>query len=553
MMDMSQYKDLFVSEAMEHLNGMGDAIVALEGDPGDQEKINTLFRIAHSLKGMGASMGYNDIADLSHTMEDLMHKVRDGILVFDRGVADLLLEGNDLLIAMVQDVKADGTGAGDIADLKRRLTVYAPEPVAETSPGSGNIPGKEPPAAARDREIDEEAGREAPPAPGLREVSESQQTVRVRTGVLDNLINLTGELITNKNRMANIARELGSTLLDTSVADLSRLLRELHDEVLKVRLMPFASIADRLPRVVRDLAKKNGKEVVFRITGKEIELDRGILEELSDPLLHILRNAVDHGLETPEERLAAGKPPAGQITIEVVREKDLVLITLSDDGRGMDPARLVAAAIEKGLVKKEDGAKITARQALLLICAPGFSTAQRVSDISGRGVGMDVVRSSLQSLGGSLAIESEPGKGSRFLLSLPLTISIIPILLVACSSLTVAFPVTKVLRTIDIKRDAVLTRGKKKLFLLGEEEVPLISLHRLLGLPLTPIRGGSIPAVVVEIRGRKAGLVVDRFIGQQDVFAKPLGKPLNRMKGVAGGAILGDGQVVFILDPSNLL
>ena len=552
-MDMSQYKDLFVSEAMEHLNGMGDAIVAVEGDPGDREKINTLFRIAHSLKGMGASMGYNDIADLSHTMEDLMHKVREGTLVFDHGAADLLLEGTDLLIAMVQDVEADGTGAGDIVDLKRRLTVYEPEPATETSPGAGIPTEQEPPSATRDRELDEETAREDTTPPGLREVADSQQTVRVRTGVLDNLINLTGELITNKNRMANIARELGSTPLDTSVAELSRLLRELHDEVLKVRLMPFASMADRLPRVVRDLAKKSGKEVVFRITGKEIELDRGILEELSDPLLHILRNAVDHGLETPEERLASGKPPAGQITIEVAREKDLVLITLSDDGRGMDPARLVAAAIEKGLVKKEDGAKITGRQALLLICAPGFSTAQRVSDISGRGVGMDVVRSSLQSLGGSLAIESEPGKGSRFLLSLPLTISIIPILLVACSSLTVAFPVTKVLRTIDIKRDTVLTRGKRKLFLLGEEEVPLLSLHRLLGLPLAPIRGGSIPAVVVEIRGRKAGLIVDRFLGQQDVFAKPLGKPLNRMKGVSGGAILGDGQVVFILDPSNLV
>jgi two-component system chemotaxis sensor kinase CheA len=553
MMDMSQYKDLFVSEAMEHLNGMGEAIVAVEGDPGDREKINTLFRIAHSLKGMGASMGYNDIADLSHTMEDLMHKVREGILAFDHGVADLLLEGTDLLIGMVHDVEADGTGAGDIANLKRRLTVYAPEPAAETSPRAEKTPEKELPSSTREREPDEETAQEETSPPGLREVADSQQTVRVRTGVLDNLINLTGELITNKNRMANIAREFGSPLLDTSVAELSRLLRELHDEVLKVRLMPFASMADRLPRVVRDLAKKSGKDVVFRITGKEIELDRGILEELSDPLLHILRNAVDHGLETREERLAAGKPPAGQITVEVAREKDLVLITLSDDGRGMDPARLVAAAIEKGLVKKEDGAKISGRQALQLICAPGFSTAQRVSDISGRGVGMDVVRSSVQSLGGSLSIESEQGKGSRFLLSLPLTISIIPILLVACSSLTVAFPVAKVLRTIDIKRDAVLTRGKRKVFRLGEEEVPLLSLHRLLGLPLAPIRGGSIPAVVVEIRGRKAGLVVDRFLGQQDVFAKPLGKPLNRMKGVSGGAILGDGQVVFILDPSNLV
>jgi two-component system chemotaxis sensor kinase CheA len=550
-MDMSQYKDLFVSESMEHLSGMGDAVVALEKDPGDSERVNTLFRMAHSLKGMGASMGYNDIADLAHAMEDLMHKVRDGVWVFDSGAADLLLEGTDLLIALVRDVEAGGTGTGDIADLKRRLSAYEPEPKTETLPGEA-LREEEPPA-----ETQEVGSGEAEREPGakavLREHPDSQQTVRVRTGVLDNLINLTGELITNKNRLSNIARELGSPPLDTSITELSRLLRGLHDEVLKVRLMPFASIADRLPRTVRDLAKKSGKEVLFSITGKEIELDRGILEELSDPLLHILRNAVDHGLETREERLAAGKPAAGQITVEVSREKDQVMIAVTDDGRGMDPARLVAAAIEKGLLKEEDRTKVTRQQALMLICTPGFSTARQVSDVSGRGVGMDVVRSSLQSLGGTLAIQSEPGKGSRFLLSLPLTISIITILLVACSSLTVAFPITKVLRTIDIRRDATLTRGKRKLFRLGEEEIPLVSLHRLLGLPFSPVRGASIPAVVVEIRGRKAALVVDRFVGQQDVFAKPLGKPLNRMKGVSGGAILGDGQVVFILDPSTLI
>jgi two-component system chemotaxis sensor kinase CheA len=552
MMDMSQYKDLFVSEAKEHLNGMGDAVVALEKDPGDREKINTLFRMAHSLKGMGASMGYNDIADLSHTMEDLMHKVREGVFLFDSAAADLLLEGTDLLIALVRDVEAGGTGAGDIVDLKRRLATYAPEPAAEPSPGKGKTSGKVPATATPDEKSAEEAVTEDSAAQILRESPDSQQTVRVRTGVLDRLINLTGELITNKNRMENIAREFESPQLDTSIVELSRLLRELHDEVLKVRLIPFASIADRLPRTVRDLAKKEGKEVEFHITGKEIEIDRGILEELSDPLLHILRNAVDHGIETREERLTVGKPPAGRISIDVAREKDQVLVTISDDGRGMDPARLIAAALDKGLVKKEDAAKVTARQALMLICAPGFSTARQVSDISGRGVGMDVVRSSLQSLGGTLTIESEPGKGSRFLLSLPLTISIIPILLVVCSSLTVAFPVAKVIRTIDVKRDAILTRGKRNLFRLGEEDIPLISLHRLLGLPLATIRSPSIPAVVVEIRGRKAALVVDRFVGQQDVFAKPLGKPLNRMKGVSGGAILGDGQVIFILDPSNL-
>lgn len=552
-MDMSQYKDLFVSEAMEHLNCMGEAIVALEKDPANSDTVHTLFRMAHSLKGMGASMGYTDIADLSHTMEDLMHKIRDGIFVFDPCAADLLLEGTDLLMTLVRDVEAGGSGAGDIADVKRRLVAYTPERSAAAPPECDHTSEGTPPAVPVDGEKTTDSRPKEISRPDLQEAPDSPQTVRVRTGVLDSLINLTGELITSKNRIANIAGDLESPLLEKSVLDLSRLLRELHDEVLKVRLMPFSSIAERLPRVVRDLAKKNGKEVVFHITGKEIEIDRGILEELSDPLLHILRNAVDHGLETREERLAAGKPAAGRIAVEVTRQKDQVLIAVSDDGRGMDPSHLIAAAIAKGLVKKEEGAKMSGRQALMLICIPGFSTARQVSAISGRGVGMDVVRSSLQSLGGDLVIESHPGKGSRFLLSLPLTISIIPILLVACSALTVAFPVAKVFRTIDIRRSDILTRGKRKYFVLGEEEIPLISLHHLLGLRLAPVRGAAVPVVVAEIRGRKAGLIVDRFVGQQEVFVKPLGKPLNRMQGIFGGAILGDGQVVFILDPTNLV
>ena len=550
-MDMSPYKDLFVSEVREHLQGMNEAIVALEEAPEDREHIDFLFRMAHSIKGMSASMGYGEMAEISHKMEDLMDRVRKGTIKFVSAVADLLLEGSDLLSLMLNDVDAGGNGHQDILDLSQRLTGYTPKDLEPPQPGAGKAietPGaattNQSPDQALPKKLEQEIAREKPDAP---------QNVRVKTEILDALVNITGELITHKNRMITLANEMKAPALTEAISDLSHLVRELQNEVLKVRLMPLATVVDHLPRIVRDLAKKSGKEVSLQISGKEIELDRGIVEELSDPLLHILRNAVDHGLELPAERLAMGKKPTGTISVAVQREKDRVLITISDDGKGMDTRRLIAAAIDKGLLRQEDAALLSPQQALMLTCLPGFSTATEITDVSGRGVGMDAVRSSVQAIGGNLAIDSSPGKGSCFTLSLPLTISIIQILLVACSSMIVGLPVTKVLRTVEIRKDSVLSRGKGKFFRLGDEEIPLVSLHRLLALPLSPLKGESIPAVVVEMKERTVGLVVDRFVGQQDVFVKPFGSPLNRMKGFFGGAVLGDGQVIFIIDPGNLL
>ncbi|MDD2336663.1 MAG: chemotaxis protein CheA [Geobacteraceae bacterium] len=544
-MDMSQYKDLFISEVREHIQGMNEAIVTLEGEPENREKIDFLFRMAHSIKGMAASMGYGEMAELSHKMEDLMDRVRKGTIGFVSAIADLLLEGSDLLSTMLNDVEAGGSGHHDILDQVQRLTGFTPSQAdMATLQTPGLATTDQPPEKKSPKTLEQEIVREKPDSP---------QNVRVKTEVLDTLVNITGELLTHKNRMIALSRDVKSPALTEAISDLSHLVRELHDEVLKVRLMPFATVANRLPRIVRDLAKKSGKEILFEVSGKEIELDRGIVEELSDPLLHILRNAVDHGLEIPADRIAAGKKPEGTISVDVHREKDRVLITISDDGKGMDPQRLVAAAVEKGLLRREEANLLSPQQVLMLVCLPGFSTAAEITDVSGRGVGMDAVRATVQAIGGNLSIESTPGKGSCFTLSLPLTISIIQILLVACSSMVVGLPVTKVLRTVDIRKDSVLSRGKRKVFRLGDEEIPLVSLHRLLDLPFSTIKGESIPAVVVEISERTVALVVDRFVGQQDVFVKPFGSPLNRMKGFFGGAILGDGQVIFIIDPGNLL
>ncbi len=538
-MDMSPYRNLFVSESREHLRAFSELIVKLEQGSGSREDMYALFRSAHSLKGMAASMGYGDIAELSHTIEDLLDRVRKEELIFDTGIADLLLEGADLLEVMIADVSTELQTARDTGDLARRLATYRPA-------AAGGVPEFV-------ADVKSPASYSPSPATGERDShDDAPQTVRVRTEVLDNLINITGELITNKHRLLTVGKELESAPLDEATVELSRLLRDLHSEIVLVRLIPFAAVADRFPRVVRDLAKKIGKEVVFEVEGKEIELDRGILDELVDPLVHILRNAVDHALETPAEREACGKPSPGKIRLVVRRQKDQVVVVVEDDGRGMDPARLVDLAIEKGLVGPEAGRLMAPGEAFMLTCLPGFSTAREVTGVSGRGVGMDAVRSTIQTLGGNMAIESELGKGSRFILRLPLTIAIINVLLVRLSLIAVAIPVTNVQRTLELKRSLIYKRGRQALFDLDGEQLPLLSLNRILGFPHGDA-GELLPLFVCELKGRRVGLVVDSFIGQQEIFVKPLGRPLASMKGLGGGAVLGNGEVVFILDVANLL
>jgi two-component system chemotaxis sensor kinase CheA len=383
--------------------------------------------------------------------------------------------------------------------------------------------------------------------------SDSFKSIRVKTETLDRLVNITGELITTRHRLMDRARRYDVPALDEPLHQLSTLLRELRDEVFKSRMLPFAVVAERFPRLVRDLARKQGKEVSLQVEGKEIELDRGILEEIIEPLVHILRNAVDHGMENPDARVAAGKPPGGVVTITVARDKDHVDITVADDGRGMDPARLAQKAVEKRILTPAQAYNISRQAALMLVCVPGFSTAVEVSDVSGRGVGMDVVGTAVHVLGGTLAIESETGRGSRFILRLPISVSIIHALLVECGKLTLAFPVNTVSRTIELRRGDIFEEDGRKVFALEGRHIPLKSLNRLLHQPLAQRTGPIVPTVVSETGGAIAGLVTDRFLRQEEIFVKPLGIPLSRMKNLTGGTITGDGRIVFVVDASTLV
>lgn len=531
-MDMSHYRALFVNESKEYLKEIGECVVALEEEPADRERISALFRAAHSLKGMAASMEYAEMVLLSHRMEDLMIRVRDGALPFDSGMADLLLEGVDLLDAMLADLEAERPlrPPGDLPD---RLTDYRPqEPAQQAARPAAALP----PAA--------EETREAAPEP---------TTVRVRTELLDHLINLTGELITNKHRLLNLGRDLASPPLNEALAETSRLLRALHGEVMQVRLMPFEAICDRLQRAVREIGKKTGKELHFVVEGREIGLDRGILEQLTDPLNHILRNAIDHGLEAAPERREKGKPEKGEVRLTVARDRDQVRVTVTDDGRGMDPAVIAAAAVAKGVVSAEEAGQLTPRQQLLLTCAPGFSTASAVTEVSGRGVGMDAVQATVQKLGGTLTIDSEPGVGSRFTLRLPLSVAIIHALMIRCGAFKGAVPVTAVHRSVEFRREELRSEGGRRVLDLDDVPIPVFSLSRVLGLPPGQFPDGFLPLVVTEVKGRRIGVMVDELLGQHELFIKPLGRPLSSLKGVAGGATLGDGEVVCLLDLADLL
>lgn len=539
-MDMSQYRDLFVSESRGHLSAFNELIVQLEENVSDRAAIDEIFRHAHSLKGMAATMQFDAIATLAHRMEDLLSRVRNDEFAFSADLADLLLEGGDLLSTMVSVIE-DGSGqAPDASTLIERLVTYTPG-------ASGRV--------KEQQSLSADAARVSPDTP--QNIHQFRQTdsfksVRVKTDILDRLVNITGELITTRYRLADHARRHADTALDEPLHQLSGLLRELRDEVFQARMLPFAFAAERFPRLVRDLARKQGKEVVLQIEGKEIELDRGILEEITEPLVHILRNAVDHGMGSPDDRVAAGKPHGGTITIAVARDKDHVDIVVSDDGRGMNPARITEKALEKGIITSEQARRLSRQAALLLVCAPGFSTAEVVSDISGRGVGMDAVRTAVHTLGGTLSIESEVGRGSRFSLRLPITVSIIHALLVECGTLTIAFPVNAVVRTVELKRSDIFEDNGRKVFIQDGRPVPIKSLNRLLGQGLSQGVGPIVPAVVTEAGGSPVGLVTDRFLGQQEIFVKPLGIPLGRMKGLTGGAITGDGRIVFVVDASAL-
>lgn len=540
-MDMSQYRDLFISESRNHIEAFSELIVQLEHDAGNRSLIDELFRHAHSLKGMASTMQFDGIASLSHILEDQLSRIRTGELLFAPAMADLLLEGNDLLCNMVDAIEKGDDVTHDTSGLARRFSELAQ--------------GSEPPVNNPTTDSNPVAGLPSSEHSAQRHQfrqSDSFKSIRVKTELLDHLVAITGELITTHHILAERASRNGIPEMEQPIRHLASLVRDLRDEVFHARMLPFLFIAERFPRLVRDLARKQGKEVELRIEGGDCELDRGVLEEIAEPLVHILRNAVDHGLETPDERVAAGKPHNGTIILSVKRNKDHVDLTVHDDGRGMNPDFVREKAVERGVLTAEAAAGLTTPEILMLVCTPGFSTSDIITDISGRGVGMDAVKAAVHKLGGILAITSEPGKGSVIRIQIPLTVSIINVLMVRCGTLLVAFPINTIERTIELAKDDIIEQDGRKVCLIEGNPVPVKNLNRMLGQPLPRRSGAIVPALLARISGVCVALLADEIRGQQEIFIKPLGVPLSAMKWCSGGSVMGDGSVVFVVDLSAL-
>ncbi|MBS1253835.1 MAG: Chemotaxis protein CheA [Anaerolineales bacterium] len=378
----------------------------------------------------------------------------------------------------------------------------------------------------------------------------------MNTRYVDDLLNLVAELVISRSRLWRIQQRHALPDLTEALEHHDRLLGDLRDIVLQTRMVPVAQVFNRFPRMVRDLLWERGKEADFQIEGSEIELDRTVLEEVSDPLLHLLRNAVDHGLEPPDERERRGKSRRGAVQLSARRERESVVVEVRDDGRGLDRDRIVETAIQRGLIGHTEAEELSDQQALMLICHPGFSTAQRVTEVSGRGVGMDVVRRQIESLHGSLYIDTQTGAGSTFRLRLPLTLAIIQALLVAVEDEVYAIPLNQVERTLEIEPGQTKHIQRWQMISDGDAKaLPLLELRELLGTPTGngADRAGLAYAVVVGEDRDRVGLVVDELVTQEEIVIRPLPPALSSIPGLTGASILGEGQVVLILDVPNLV
>jgi two-component system, chemotaxis family, sensor kinase CheA len=394
----------------------------------------------------------------------------------------------------------------------------------------------------------------------VREELESATTIRVDHEKLDHLMNLIGELIINRNRFSLLARslqdeeglqEIAQQLTETTYS-MARISDELQDTIMKVRMVPVRTVFSRFPRLVRDLSRKSCKEVELLTEGEETELDKSVVEEIGDPLVHLIRNSVDHGLEEGGLRAEAGKPAVGRVWLRAFHKGNSVIIEVEDDGRGIDPARMRAKAVEKGLVSEDEARSMDDQQAIELIFAPGFSTAERITDISGRGVGMDVVRNNIKNLKGSVTVNSVVGKGTKFTLSLPLTLAIIDALMVEVRGDIYAIPLDAVSETTKLSAAKFNEVNERKVVTLRGEVMGIVELSEILGYTTEEDERAIVPIVIVNVNDRRLGLIVDRLLERQEVVIKSLGKYLGDLHGISGATIMGDGSVVLILDPNEI-
>ena len=680
-MDTNQYMEMFLDESREHLDSLDDGLMTLEKDPSELSILNDIFRNAHTLKGMSATMGYTKIAELTHDMENILDALRKEQMEVTEDIVDTLLKCGDSLRQMVESIGEGGSeDVVDISEVAAKLSALLKGESTSAAPAAAPSPAKAAPAeldnsmeySDTDREVIKKAKdsglqafhvkvtlvencilksarsymvmntldqmgdviKSVPPAEDLEQekfehsfdvavvtdaeakaieealmsISEiekvevtdaakemeaaaapspasaanalpvpaaskaavpankktkalapekklkSGQSVRVDIEKLDTLLNLVGELVINKVRLGQIGTTHRLTELTETLEQMDRVTTDLQTVVMKVRMVPVGQVFNRFPRMVRDLAKELDKDINLTIEGEETELDRTVIDEIGDPLMHLLRNSLDHGVEHPDEREAKGKPRTGEVGLIARHEGNNVVIMVTDDGNGIDAEVIRRKAVEKGMISQDEADNLSDADAVRLIFLPGFSTAEKITDVSGRGVGMDVVRSKIESLGGHVDVETKIDEGSVFKIKLPLTLAIIQALLVRVEQEMYAIPLGSIDRTINITQEDIKTVQNKEVIVLRGQIIPIIRLGDVLNVPREEgEEHDDIFVVVVHIGERKAGIVVDTLIGQQEIVIKTLGKLLAGLKVISGATVLGDGRVALILDVSALM
>ena len=530
-MDMSKYLDLFVSETNEHLQAAAADIQRLAGGADPSGSVNSLFRHFHSIKGMANSMGFDDIATLSHAAEEIFDRLRRRGEAPSPEESEVVLEAIDAVSAMVAS-RAEGsacrpTDTGAVITKIRAILPDAPPRAAGLSAALAGSPGQ---AVAASIE----------PA--------AASTTRIPTHVLDRFLESISEIITRRETLREMIRAGDAHSARGGLDRLSRSIDALKEQVMLIRLMPFEHISPRLARSLRELCRKTGKRASLLVTGQDVALDRSVLESLLDPLNHLLRNAVDHGIEPPADRAAAGKAPEGSIRLQVSRGGDQVRIAVEDDGRGMDLETIRGRALSCGYASEDDLREMEEGDLLMLTTLPGFSTAHAVTDISGRGVGMDVIRTRIEALGGRMRILSRRGEGTRVEMTVPLTVAVLDAFLVEGRAGTFAIPSAGVTGVLQAGALAGADPGE------NGQEIHVVSLDELLeaGAPARPRPEPSQPALIYRLDGSAIALLVDRIIERRQVVVKPLGSPLEHLRRYSGAALLDDGRVSLILDLANL-
>ena len=584
--DQELYTD-FITESTDHLQAIEVKMVDLETSPDDHEIINAIFRGFHTIKGVSGFLNLKDVNELAHHTETLLDLCRQGKVPISSAVIDVVFEAVDAIRGMVRDV-SEKVAAGATERLLRdnRAIIEHVERVQEGRPETGDGEGIGPPLLGDilveqgkiDRKelesaVAEQMGKSGHPPIGKvlidagkvapKDVAQAlrvqkggvsaAQDIRVDVGKLDGLVDFVGELVIAQALVCNDpdVKAIDNPRLYRNMSQLSRITTELQKIAMAMRMVPIRSTFQKMSRLVRDLARKSGKEVALRMEGEETEIDRNMVEEIHDPLVHMIRNSVDHGIEPGDVRAGQGKTPFGTVTLRAFHQGGYVVLAVEDDGRGIDPGKIVAKARERGLVA--EGATLTEQEIFALLFEPGFSTAEKVTDISGRGVGMDVVRKNVEKLRGTIEITSRAGQGSTFSIKIPLTLAIIDGIVVRVGRERYVIPANIVVESLrPRKEDHFTVEHQAELIRVRGDLLPLVRLERIFGVP----GAGSDPftaiAVVVEHDKGKRALLVDELLGKQEVVIKSLGGGVAAVRGISGGAIMGDGRVGLILDVAGL-